>query len=53
MTSEFDLSCATCGSPLSKRNVSVDHLNARTVEAAVCGNCGDRYFPESTLERLD
>jgi transcription elongation factor Elf1 len=53
MTTEFDLSCATCGSPLSKRTVSLDHLNTRDVEAAVCGNCGDRYFPESTLERLD
>lgn len=52
MTTEFDLTCATCGSPLSRQTVAVDHLNARQVEAAVCRNCGDRYFPESTLERL-
>ncbi len=53
MTTEFDLTCATCGSSLSKRNVSIDQLNTGTVEVAECGNCGDRYFPESTLERLD
>ncbi|MCO8245020.1 MULTISPECIES: hypothetical protein [unclassified Haladaptatus] len=52
MTTEFELSCATCGSSLSKRNVSIDHPNAGTIEVAECKNCGDRYFPESTLERL-
>lgn len=55
MTTEYDLACAMCGSPLSKERVSVDHLDfadAESVEVATCRNCGERYFPESTLERL-
>ncbi|WP_458205459.1 DUF7479 domain-containing protein [Haladaptatus sp. NG-SE-30] len=55
MTTEYDLSCATCGSPLSKESVSADHLGlavTEPVEVATCQNCGKQYFPESTLERL-
>ncbi|WP_266078002.1 hypothetical protein [Haladaptatus caseinilyticus] len=55
MTTEFDLTCATCGSPLSRKSVSVDRLgfrNVGSVDVAACRNCGDQYFPESTLERL-
>ncbi|WP_227373567.1 hypothetical protein [Haladaptatus halobius] len=55
MTTEYDLTCATCGSPLSKERVPADHLDfpdTGSVEVATCRNCGKRYFPESTLERL-
>ena len=55
MTTEYDLTCANCGSPLSKERVPADHLDfadTESVEVAACSNCGKRYFPESTLERL-
>ncbi len=55
MTTEFDLTCATCGSQLSKESVSADKLGVGgggSVDIATCRNCGDQYFPESTLERL-
>ncbi|WP_458190137.1 DUF7479 domain-containing protein [Haladaptatus sp. NG-WS-4] len=55
MTTEYDLTCATCESPLSKERVRAEHLGfaeAESVEVAACQNCGKRYFPEATLERL-
>lgn len=55
MTSEFDLTCVSCGTPLSRDSISADRLgfgDAGSVEVASCPDCGDTYFPEATLERL-
>ncbi|NHN59439.1 MULTISPECIES: zf-TFIIB domain-containing protein [Halorussus] len=55
MTSEFDLDCATCGTSLTRREVAGESLGlgvADALEVAECSNCGGRYFPETTLERL-
>ncbi|WP_276279108.1 zf-TFIIB domain-containing protein [Halorussus caseinilyticus] len=55
MTSEFELDCATCGSSLTRRKVAADRFGVGSldsVEVAECPNCGGRYFPETTLERL-
>lgn len=55
MTTEYDLSCATCGGPLARRSVSPERLGVEASEAlpvAECADCGGRYFPEGTLERL-
>ncbi|UPW00616.1 hypothetical protein M0R88_00590 [Halorussus gelatinilyticus] len=64
MTSEYDLDCATCGASLTRREVSGEVLEvddsdspelgaAESLEVAECPNCGGRYFPEPTLERLE
>lgn len=55
MTTECDLSCATCGGPLTQRTVPPDGLGfdaSEVLAVAECGDCGGRYFPERTLERL-
>lgn len=55
MTSEYDLSCATCGGPLTQRSVAPDRLGVEASESlsvAECAECAARYFPERTLERL-
>lgn len=55
MTSEYELGCATCGESLNRREVAGEALGRSTVgsvEVAECPNCGGRYFPETTLERL-
>lgn len=55
MTSEYDLDCATCGASLTRREVTGESLGlgaADSLEVAECPNCGGRYFPETTLERL-
>ncbi|WP_135824414.1 zf-TFIIB domain-containing protein [Halorussus ruber] len=55
MTSEFDLGCATCGTSLTRREVAAERLgfgSFDSLEVAECPNCGGRYFPETTLERL-
>lgn len=55
MTTEFDLSCATCGGPLTRQSVPPDRLGVDASEplaVAECAECGGRYFPERTLERL-
>ena len=64
MTSEYELDCATCGASLTRREVPGDALRvgqsdspklggAESLEVAECPNCGGRYFPETTLERLE
>lgn len=56
MINEFDLTCATCGGPLTRQRVSADHVGVDTSEpltVAECVDCGGRYFPESTLERFN
>ena len=56
MTTEFDLGCATCGGALRKRSVGTEVTGvdmAEPVQVAVCAECGNRYFPESALERLN
>jgi hypothetical protein len=56
VTTEYDLTCARCGSPLSRAEVSADHFEfsdaAGSVEVAECADCGGQYFPETSLERL-
>ncbi|WP_435175082.1 zf-TFIIB domain-containing protein [Halorussus sp. AFM4] len=55
MISEYDLGCATCGASLTRREVTGEALGlgaADSLEVAECPNCGGRYFPETTLERL-
>ena len=56
MPTEFDLPCATCGGPLAEQAVPADSLKftraSETLSIAQCADCGSRYFPESTLERL-
>ncbi|MFC4552605.1 MULTISPECIES: hypothetical protein [Halorussus] len=55
MTTEFELDCATCGSPLARREITAEALgfgSPAEVEIAECQDCGERYFPESTLQRL-
>ncbi|WP_276301735.1 zf-TFIIB domain-containing protein [Halorussus lipolyticus] len=55
MTSEYDLGCAVCGSSLTRREVTAEALGFSSfdsLEVAECPDCGGRYFPETTLERL-
>lgn len=55
MTTEFDLGCATCGGALQERAVTAETLGiggSGTVAVAECPECGDRYVPEQTLDRL-
>ncbi|SNZ05464.1 hypothetical protein SAMN06269185_0866 [Natronoarchaeum philippinense] len=55
MTTEFELSCATCGGDLTRRTVSGDVLGvdiAETVPVAECVDCGGWYVPERTLDRV-
>jgi len=55
MTTEFDLGCATCGGALQERSVAAESLGvggSGTVAVAECPECGDRYVPERTLDRL-
>jgi DNA-directed RNA polymerase subunit RPC12/RpoP len=56
MTSEFDLDCATCGTSLTRCEVTGDALGvgvSEPLEVAECPDCGGRYFPETTLKRLE
>ena len=56
MTTEFELDCTACGTRLARRTVEGKQVGlpeAADLEIAECPNCGGRYFPESTLERLD
>lgn len=56
MTSEYELGCANCGGTLARREVSPESLGVTAtapVEVAECHDCGGRYVPETTLERLD
>jgi hypothetical protein len=55
MISEYDLDCANCGSSLTRREVGAETLGVAASDSlavAECPDCGGRYFPESTLERL-
>jgi hypothetical protein len=55
MTTEFDLGCATCGGTLQERSVAAESLGVGgegTVSVAECPECGDRYVPERTLDRV-
>lgn len=56
MPTEFDLSCATCGGSLDERSLGADELPSANVSGSVsvaqCTDCGSRYYPETTLERL-
>ncbi|WP_115864342.1 zf-TFIIB domain-containing protein [Halorussus litoreus] len=55
MTSEYDLGCANCGGSLARREVPPEALAfpvSESVEVAECPNCGGRYVPEATLERV-
>ena len=55
MTTEFDLTCATCGGSLDRRVVSGETIGvdvAESISVAECVECGGRYFPEKALERL-
>jgi len=55
VTTEFDLPCATCGGDLTQRTIAGDALDvdvAETVPVAECVDCGGRYFPERTLNRV-
>ena len=56
MISEYDLDCTNCGEPLIKREVTGETLGFDTrgsLAVAECPDCGDRYFPETTLEKLE
>ena len=56
MPTEFDLMCATCGGSLDERSLGPDELPfenvSEPVSVAQCSECGSRYFPETTLDRL-
>ena len=56
MPTEFDLTCASCGGPLLEQNVPATETSIEGISGAVsvaqCANCGSRYFPETTLDRL-
>jgi len=54
MTTEFDLRCVSCEGRLERRTVSADALGIRgeSLTIAECSDCGERYFPESALERF-
>lgn len=56
MVTEFELDCPICGGSLSPATVDSSSLNDRAgderLTVARCGNCGDRYYPSETLERL-
>ena len=48
---EFDLPCAECGHELVR--TIVDDLGTDDeLAVADCPNCGSRYYPRGTLERL-
>lgn len=56
MTSELDLPCATCGGALREATVSPDTLGIEAhgpLAIAECTDCGGRYFPARTLDRID
>ncbi|NEU56198.1 zf-TFIIB domain-containing protein [Halorussus sp. MSC15.2] len=56
MTSEYELDCANCGTSLTRREVPAETLGfgaLDSLEVAECPDCGGRYFPETTLERLE
>ncbi|USZ67880.1 zf-TFIIB domain-containing protein [Halorussus salilacus] len=55
MTTEYELDCATCGSSLTRAEIVADSLgfDEGTIEVAECSDCGGRYFPETTLNRLE
>lgn len=57
MLYETDLPCSDCGGSLLERDVSPRDLSigveaAATVVVAECTDCGARYYPEGTLQRL-
>lgn len=55
MTSEFDLRCATCGGPLQEATVPAESVAfdaTGSLSVAECAECGGRYFPERTLDRV-
>ena len=56
MPTEFDLSCTDCGGSLDERSVRPDEVPFANVSGPVavaqCTECGSRYFPETTLERI-
>lgn len=56
MPTEFDLTCATCGGRLVERSVAATDVSVKgvsgTISVAQCADCGSRYFPETTLDRL-
>jgi uncharacterized OB-fold protein len=61
MISEYDLDCTNCGEPLRKREVTAETLDFDAfgsdvhgpLAVAECPDCGDWYFPETTLEQLE
>ena len=56
VTSELDLPCATCGGVLREATIAPDALRFDTHEplsVAECADCGGRYYPERTLDRID
>lgn len=56
MTSELDLQCATCGGALQEATVSPDAIGLEAhgpLSVAKCTQCGGRYFPEQTLDRIE
>jgi uncharacterized protein with PIN domain len=56
MPTEFELTCATCGGSLDERSLGPDEVPLANVSGplsvAQCTECGSRYYPETTLERL-
>lgn len=56
VTSELDLRCATCGGALREATVSPDAIGLEArgpLAIAECTQCGGRYFPERTLDRIE
>jgi hypothetical protein len=56
VTTEFDLTCATCGGSLTRRTVPGDAFGVdvgERVPVAECIECGGRHVPEQTLERVN
>lgn len=49
MTSEFELPCAECETPLVRSQLQRGEAQ---VEVAECPECGGRYYPERALDRL-
>lgn len=55
MTTEYDLGCVQCDESLIRREVAAESLGVEadgTVAVAECPDCGSRYVPEETLQRL-
>lgn len=57
MTSEFDLPCSACGGSLREVAVKPQALGIQgttesTILVAECQSCGERHYPEQTLEYL-